>query len=45
MMVLDAECCCAYCHLCFVAFMLSVSSEFYMLSVVMVNVVMLSAVC
>ncbi len=43
-MALVAEFCYADCHLCFVAFMLSVSSELYMLSVVMVNVVMLSVI-
>ncbi len=41
-MALDAEWCYADCHLCWVAFMLSVTSSLYMLSAVMLNVVMLS---
>ncbi len=44
MMALDAEYCYADCHLCCVAFMMSVKSELYMLSVVMLNVVMLNVV-
>jgi hypothetical protein len=44
MMALDAECCYAYCHLCCVAFMLSVASKLYMLNVVVLNVVMLIVV-
>jgi len=38
-MALDAECCYADCHLCCVAFILSVASKFYMMSVVMLNVI------
>ncbi len=40
-MALDAEYCCADCHSCSVAFMLSVTSKLTMLSVVMLNIVML----
>ncbi len=42
--VLDAECCYADCHLGCMAFMLSVESKLYMLSVVMLNVIMLNVV-
>jgi hypothetical protein len=43
-MALDAEWRYADCHLCGVAFMLSVASKFYMLSVVMLSVVMMNVV-
>jgi hypothetical protein len=38
-MALNAECCFADCHFCWMAFLLSVTSKLYMLSVVMLNVV------
>jgi hypothetical protein len=44
MMAFDAECHYAECHLCCVAFMLSVASKLYMLSVVLLSVVMLNVV-
>jgi hypothetical protein len=41
-MALDAESCYADCHLCCVAFMLSVASKLCMLIVIMPNVIMLN---
>jgi hypothetical protein len=43
-MAVDAECCYADCYLCCVAFMLSVESKLYTLSVIMLSVIMLSVV-
>jgi hypothetical protein len=42
MMALDAECCDADCPLCYVAFVLSVTSKLFMMSLVMLNVIMLN---
>jgi hypothetical protein len=39
LLALDAECSYADCHLCCVAFILSVASKLYMMSVVMLNVI------
>ncbi len=43
-MALDAESCYADSHLCRIAFMLSVASKLYTLSVIMLSVVMLNVV-
>ncbi len=43
-MALDAKCCYAHCHLCWVTFVLSVASKLNMLSVIMLSAVMPSVI-
>ncbi len=42
-MTIDIECCYAKCHFLWVSFILSVTNKPFMLSVIIMNVVMLSA--